>query len=1292
MKTKRTNKLLALLLSIIMVASFAATSAFAEGTDTADTSASAVQIETNGTTVSAEDGKVVASKTIAGTDTENVFDITLSVTTTEELSEIHTSPDAATILVLDCSGSMEGNPLSQAKTAAKNFIDNFAKDGNSITTAKRKVALVKFSESAVKVADWTDVTNDTKRWFLKTQIAWSDADGGTNIEGALQLAKNLIDDANKPGGALEGISNVNVILLTDGCPTYHIRGNRNSTTIIYGEYGGGDWAKYEDWYPVGGTIGSGNNKVDGNPNGIAAQLKNTTVGGTPVSLYSIACATAKEDFATNPYNNKKIKQSVFEWLKSFSTKAYYAKNADQLNAKFNDILKLIKLGAKAWKVEDPMGTNIVYLSNQDNDEDPANPKNSINVNANSLTWNLIASTPTKEDEIIDGKTVTKYHYETTYRIALDTTAEGTFTNVPTNGDTVLTYYLFSQVDDDTEIPEEPDKLALTVPAVKGLFGNLTFKKVGPNDDGDMVPLSGAEFTLTGTHTGTGKSIEYTAASNESGTVTFANLPAGTYTLTETKAPTGYTVGNPVDVTVSYGVTYFDSKEADPTKKNDLTKDRVVNNREQKNVDVTVNKIWVDPADTTHPEITINLWRDDNKENPFKTETLTSGTTSVTFKGLPKYAEDDGHLYDYTVTEDEVTGYTVTSNEKDSNDPYAWTITNTIDQAYTSLTVNKVWVDPTNDHPAITLQLMQSGDGGKNFTSYGESVTLASDQLPYTFDNLPVYSEDRQTTYTYSVAETQADGYNEPAYQYSEDGKTVTITNTIKQEYITVEGTKTWIDPEGTKHPAITIRLYQNDTEIKSQTLNHGETTYKFENLEKYASNGQPYAYTVAEDEVPGYDVTYNGYNITNTIKQDNTVVVSGTKTWIDPADTQHPTITINLLQDGQPCGISTELKDGENHYAFTGLAKYAPNGHVYEYTVSENPVEGYTSAQYGNNFTNTIEQDSTVVVSGTKTWIAPEGTKVPDITIVLKRDGGYFDSRVLKDGETEYSFTNLDKYDLNDGHVYSYTVEEEPVEGYTSKRDGTNFTNTIAQEYVSVSGSKKWTAPADAVHPDITIVLYCNGEEAKRTTLSNGQLAYAFMDLPKYDLETGKVYVYTVEELPVEGYTSEQEGTDFVNTIQQEKLNLNVKKVWVNADGIEHPTITVRLYQDEKEVAQLELKNGETEGTFTGWDRYDLTDGHAYQYTVREDAVEGYTSKVDGFTVTNTRVVTPTPTPTATPAPTATPKPTSKPEATPEPTPTPVVNVPATGDNSNIGLWAVLLVAAAAGLIGTVIIKKKRKN
>ena len=53
------------------------------------------------------------------------------------------------------------------------------------------------------------------------------------------------------------------------------------------------------------------------------------------------------------------------------------------------------------------------------------------------------------------------------------------------------------------------------------------------------------------------------------------------------------------------------------------------------------------------------------------------------------------------------------------------------------------------------------------------------------------------------------------------------------------------------------------------------------------------------------------------------------------------------------------------------------------YTVTENAVEGYTSAQNGTDFTNTIEQDNTVEVAGTKTWVDPEGTTLvhPEITI-----------------------------------------------------------------------------------------------------------------------------------------------------------------------------------------------------------------------------------------------------------------------------------------------------------------------
>ena len=52
-------------------------------------------------------GSIEISKKITATDTENEFDINLVVSTTEDFSNLELSADAAVVLVLDCSGSMQ---------------------------------------------------------------------------------------------------------------------------------------------------------------------------------------------------------------------------------------------------------------------------------------------------------------------------------------------------------------------------------------------------------------------------------------------------------------------------------------------------------------------------------------------------------------------------------------------------------------------------------------------------------------------------------------------------------------------------------------------------------------------------------------------------------------------------------------------------------------------------------------------------------------------------------------------------------------------------------------------------------------------------------------------------------------------------------------------------------------------------------------------------------------------------------------------------------------------------------
>ncbi len=634
---------------------------------------------------------------------------------------------------------------------------------------------------------------------------------------------------------------------------------------------------------------------------------------------------------------------------------------------------------------------------------------------------------------------------------------------------------------------------------------------------------------------------------------------------------------------------------------------IINTINQENtVKVEGTKTWVDPQGTEHPTITINLLKNGTIED---VKTLENGTTTYSFENLPKYkTNDDGsyildengnvQLNVYTVTENAVEGYTSAQNGTN--------FTNTINQEKISVSGTKTWIAPQGtEHPTITINLLK--DSVKV-----DSRELTNGITTYSFDNLDKYDLTDGHEYVYTVSEETVRGYTS-----AQDG--TNFTNTIKQEKISVSGTKTWIDPQGTEHPTITINLLKDGNKVDFRELTNGTTTYSFDNLEKYdLTDGHEYVYTVTENTVEGYTTTQDGTNFTNTIEQDNSVSVVGTKVWIDPQGTEHQTITITLLKDGEKTDKIVTLENGNTQYSFTGLDKYAPDGHIYEYTVEETPVEGYTttySQDHKTIITNTINQEK-ISVSGTKTWIDPQGTEHPTITINLLRNGVEIDSRELANGTTTYSFDNLDKY-APDGSIYNYTVEEENVEGYTTTQNGTNFTNTINQKKISVSGTKTWIDPQGTEHPTITINLLRNGVEIDSRELANGTTTYSFDNLDKYAPD-GSIYNYTVEEENVEGYTTTQNGTNFTNTINQKKISVSGTKTWIAPQGAEHPTITINLLRDSVKVDFRELTNGTTTYLFDNLDKYNLTDGHEYVYTVSEEIVEGYTSAQNGTDFTNT--------------------------------------------------------------------------
>ena len=245
-----------------------------------------------------------------------------------------------------------------------------------------------------------------------------------------------------------------------------------------------------------------------------------------------------------------------------------------------------------------------------------------------------------------------------------------------------------------------------------------------------------------------------------------------------------------------------------------------------------------------------------------------------------------------------------------------------------------------------------------------------------------------------------------------------------------------------------------------------------------------------------------------------------------------------------------------------------------------------------------------------------------------------------------------------------YNLLEEPIK--ISKDD---FGNDLVisrdvvnqKEKTSISGQKTWNDNdnQDGKRPSkITVNLLANGVKVASKEVkpdATGNWTYHFDNLDVVD-DAGNVIAYTVSEEPVAGYETTVEGTNITNNRIPDMTEVVVKKVWddkENKDGLRPEKITVRLLADGQEVAVKEITATDNwQASFTDLPVY--KDGKKIVYTITEDPVAGYTSKIDGFTVTNRHIppTTPPTTPPSTPPTTPpTPPSTTPPSTTPPTTP-----------------------------------------
>ena len=728
-------------------------------------------------------------------------------------------------------------------------------------------------------------------------------------------------------------------------------------------------------------------------------------------------------------------------------------------------------------------------------------------------------------------------------------------------------------------------------------------------------LEGAVFKVT-TPSGQEITLPPTDANGRVSTQPFSSeeIKKGQFTVEEVTAPEGYVLdSNPMKVTI----------KADGAVK--TVKNTVDPNASKK---LTVKKIWKDEnnQDGKRPaSIAVDVYANGQKLAD-KTVTVTGGSTDAEWTAqttdLPIF-DASGQKIIYTIGEDQLDGYDAPEVDQGN-----LTVTNSRTPEKIAIKASKKWDDAENQdgkRPANVVVKLYKEVGGQKSEVANRTLTEA-DQWATEFANLNKYEKGQEVVY--SIEEDAVPHYQSQVTGNAADG--FVVTNTYKPETIKISGQKKWEDAEnqdGKRPNAVRVKILkgQDIVDVQEVTAANG---WKYESnpLPKYAA-GQEIAYTVAEEAVSGYTSKVDGYNITNSYTPE-TVKISGQKKW-DDADNQDgkrpASIKVKILNGDTVVDEQNVTSANEWKYESKALPKYAA-GQEITYTVSEEAVPGYTSKVEGYNITNSYTPETTTV-SGSKTWEDgdnQDGKRPASITVNLLADGQKVNTQTVGEAEGwSYNFTGLPVY--KDGQRITYTVTEEAVPGYSTNLNGYNITNSYTPEKTEITASKTWNDSdnQDGKRPtkiSIKLMKTVGGvktEVASKEVTAADQWQTKFENLPVY--ENGQKIDYSIEEDDVAGYTKEIKDFTVTNSYTPEMIKISGQKVWDDADnqdGKRPASVKVKVKNGDTVVDELEV-TAANDWKFESKALPKYAAGQEIAYTVTEEAVAEYQTKIDKFTITN---------------------------------------------------------------------------
>lgn len=547
------------------------------------------------------------------------------------------------------------------------------------------------------------------------------------------------------------------------------------------------------------------------------------------------------------------------------------------------------------------------------------------------------------------------------------------------------------------------------------------------------------------------------------------------------------------------------------------------------------------------------------------------------------------------------------------------------------------------------------------------------------ETLPGYVKNTKTHVVKVMPETTVENNNLVWKTYiSVDGVRLTdnlytLKNTSETTNLTV--TKKWDDAndqDGIRQNAVitlkgTVTLPDGKTEAvplqKAYTALFKATdtylTYTFRSIPAYYK-GQTIQYTVIENPMDGYIATVSattgstdkGYAITVTNKHvpqfdDFTVV----KVWDDSnnIDGMRPdgvTIHLNGSDGSSTEATLSNAKDWK--YTFKHMPLFDANGNEITYTITEDAVTGYTYTVTNKDRAFTITNkhtQETFSIPVTKTWEDngnQDGVRPSAIHVTLMgSDGNVYEANLTAAGKWKYEFKDLPRYWM-EGVAIDYTLNEEAVNGYTYKIEGdadTGFivTNEHISAVTNVVVNKYWedAENQDGVRPDSVAVTLSgsDGKTYKATLTKDTGFSKTFENLPVF-FNNGTKITYTVTEDAVNGYTGKitTDDTGYIlsitNTHAPETIRKTVTKTWDDGndrDGIRPTNVKIELYgTDGTRRTQYLTKDNHWSYSFENLPKYQ-NEGTIILYTIKEEAVDGYTQKfvttTAGFDLTNTHEI-----------------------------------------------------------------------